>query len=59
MAKKRKLPKKPRKPKASAGLSTWQNFDERVKNWKKKCSDITNGHKKKEALVKKYAGGVK
>lgn len=51
---KRKLPKRPRKPKANASLQTWQNFDQRVKDWKKKCSDIINGQKKKNALVKKY-----
>lgn len=51
----RKLPKKPRKPRASAGFNTWANFDARYKAWQKKCSDIQNAKKKKETLVKKYA----
>lgn len=52
----KKLPKKPRKPKASASFNTWQNFDIRFKAWEKKCSDIKNAVKKKETLIKKYAG---
>jgi len=56
---KRKLPKAPKKPRQSAGLTAWQNFDERVKNWRKKCSDIKNGQKRKQSLQKKYANGVK
>lgn len=51
----KKLPKKPRKPKASASLSTWERFDGRMKDWAKKVSDIKNGHKKKETLIKKYS----
>ncbi len=51
---KRKLPKKPRKPKTSASLRTWENFDTRYKAWEKKVSDIKNGHKRKETLIKKY-----
>jgi len=51
----KKLPKKPRKPKASASLKSWENFDTRMKNWHKKCSDIKNGAKKKESLMKKYS----
>jgi hypothetical protein len=51
----RKLPKKPKRPRASASIGTWQRFDDRYKAWERKCSDIRNGHKKKETLVKKYA----
>lgn len=51
----KKLPKKPKKPKASASFATWQKFDERFKQWERKCSDIKNAVKKKEALVKKYS----
>lgn len=50
-----KLPKKPKKPKASASIATWQRFDERMKAHAKKCSEITNGKKKKAALIKKYS----
>lgn len=52
---KRKLPKKPKRPKASATVTSWQKFDERYKAWERKCSNIKNGHKKKESLVKKYS----
>ncbi len=52
---KRKLPKKPKKPKASATLKSWEAYDQRYKDWEKKCSDIKKGFTKKESLVKKYA----
>lgn len=51
----KKLPKKPRKPKTSASLASWEKFDQRMKDWQKKCSDIKNGAKKKETLIKKYS----
>jgi hypothetical protein len=50
-----KLPKKPKKPRASATFKSWQNFDERYKGWLKKCSDIKGAKAKKETLIKKYA----
>jgi len=50
-----KLPKKPKKPRASASLTTWQNFEGRYKAWQKKCSDIKNAKKRKESLIKKYS----
>lgn len=50
----KKLPKKPRKPRASASFTAWENFDRRYKAWQKKCTDIKNSHKRKETLVKKY-----
>ena len=53
-----KLPKKPRKPKASASLSTWERFDQRVKDWRKKVSDKKSAKSKKETLIKKYSGGI-
>lgn len=52
---KHKLPKKPKKPKASASLKSWEMFDERYKAWERKCTEIKNGRKKKETLIKKYA----
>lgn len=51
----KKLPKKPRKPKTSASYATWERFNQRVSNWKKKCSDIINAKKKKETLIKKFS----
>lgn len=54
---KRKLPKAPKKPRASASLSTWQRYDQRVNDWKKKCTAILSEGKKKESLIKKYSGG--
>ena len=54
-----KLPKKPRKPKASASLATWERFDQRVKDWHKKVADKKNAKKKKETLIKKYSGGIR
>lgn len=51
----KKLPKKPKKPRAGAPFTTWQKFDERYKMWERKCSDIKNAVKKKEALIKKYS----
>jgi hypothetical protein len=50
-----KLPKKPKKPRASASITSWQNFDARYKAWQKKVSDIKNSKKRKETLVAKYA----
>lgn len=50
-----KLPKKPKKPRASASFTTWQRFDERMKLWQKKCSDIKSAKTKKAALIKKYS----
>lgn len=55
----RKLPKAPKKPKASASPQTWSNFEDRVKDWRKKCKDIMASKKKKETIMKKYANGVK
>lgn len=52
----RKLPKKPRKPKRSASLASWQNFDARVADWKNKVSQILSERTKKETLIKKYSG---
>lgn len=51
----KKLPKKPRKPRASASLKSWQKFDERMKLWQHKVNSIKNGEKMKENLIKKYS----
>lgn len=55
MAHKKKLPKKPRKPRASAPLSSWLKFDAKMHAWHKKVSEIKSGEKKREQLIKKYA----
>jgi hypothetical protein len=55
MAIKRKLPKHPKKPKASASLGTWERYDMRVKDWHKRCNEILAEKKKKETLIKKYS----
>ncbi len=54
---KRKIPKAPKKPRASASLSTWERYDQRVKDWHKKVSAIHHAEKKKSSLVKKYSHG--
>lgn len=48
-----KLPKKPKAPKASASLQTWENYNTRVKAWEKKVSGIESDKKKKAALIAK------
>lgn len=51
---KKKMPKRPKRPKASAGLTTWENYSHRVKEWEHKCSKIHSDHKKKESLMNKF-----
>jgi hypothetical protein len=50
MAKKRKLPKK---PKASASLETWNNWHRRAAEVKKHNSQLESDKKKKQALIQK------
>lgn len=47
-------PKRPKKPKMSSSLLTWQRYDERMKKWKARCKAIEDMPKKKEAIRKKY-----
>lgn len=49
-----KKPKRPKKPKASASLESWKKFEERLKDWNKRCNEIDSDKKKKEAMIKKY-----
>lgn len=49
-----KKPKRPKKPKMSASPATWQRFDERMKDWEKRCREIDSDKKKKESIMKKY-----
>lgn len=51
-----KLPKKPKSPKRSAGLSSWENYDARVRAWHSRINQIKSDIKKKEALIRKYRG---
>lgn len=57
MAKAKRYPKHPKKPKASATLRSWENYDIRVKDWHKRCSEIDQEKRRKETLVKKYSHG--
>ena len=50
-----RLPKKPKKPKHSASVATWEKYDQRVKEWHRKCAAIKAGKKKKESLIKKHS----
>jgi len=50
MAKLKKLPKKPRQ---SAPLSTWERYNERVKEVQKYNRQIESDAKKKSNLIKK------
>ncbi len=49
-----KYPKKPRKPKASASIKVWENFEKRMKEWDKKKKEIDAAIKKKEQIRNKY-----
>lgn len=49
-----KKPKRPKKPKNSASVSSWERYNQRVKEWDKKCKGIDSDKKKKENLIKKY-----
>lgn len=49
----RRKPKRPRAPKQSAGLQTWQNYDNRLGDWNKKCNQIDSDKKKKSDLIEK------
>jgi hypothetical protein len=71
MAKAKKIKKKkhvkyPKKPKASAPLSSWEKYDEKVKavdkknaenlaEYNKKKNSHISGLKKKEKLIKKHS----
>lgn len=50
----RKYPKRPKKPKASATSKTWINFEEKMKRWEGKCREIDAAQKRKETIMKKY-----
>ena len=49
-----KMPSKPKKPKQSASLASWEKYDQKVKDWHKKCNEIKNAKNKKASLIKKH-----
>jgi len=53
-----KLPKKPKAPKASAGLQTWERFNQRLTEWEKKVAKIKSDATKKANLIKKTRAKV-
>lgn len=56
MATKRKgVGKPPKKPKRTASLKTWENYDKRVKEYHKRHAQKTADARKKEALIKRYS----
>ena len=52
----RKLPKPPRKPRASASIAVKENFLKRYREWEKTCNAIKAERKKSQALTKKIQG---
>jgi hypothetical protein len=48
-----KLPKKPKKPREGASLTTWENYTSRVSDWKKKVAKVHADKKKKKNLIEK------
>lgn len=53
-----KLPKAPKRPKASASVAVWERYDARVKEHGKKVAEIRNNAKKKIALMKKTTAAI-
>jgi len=53
-----KLPKAPKRPKASASLATWEKFDQRVKDYDKKVREIKSNASKKANLIKKTTAAI-
>lgn len=50
-----KLPKAPKRPKATASIAVWEKFEARKKDHAKKIADIQNAAKKKIAIMKRTA----
>lgn len=46
-------PRKPKAPKMSAGLQTWENYYKRLTDWKKRCNELESNKKRKAALIQK------
>ncbi len=48
-----KKPKRPKAPKHSSSLQTWQAYERRLSDWTKKCSQIIGDRKRKAQLIEK------
>jgi hypothetical protein len=53
-----KLPSKPKMPKESASLATWERYKARFSEWEKKCKNIKNAKAKKASLIKQLKSKV-
>jgi len=53
----KKLPSKPKAPKAKASLATWENYERKVAEWKKKCHMIKSDEEKKKRIIEKVRSG--
>ena len=47
----RKKPKRPKAPKHSATLQSWQNYKKRLDAWRAACRQIDADKKKKSSLI--------
>lgn len=65
--KKPKLNSLPKRPKATAPVATWKNYEAKCKEvqkenarklneWKKRCNEIVSGSKEKEKIQKRTHG---
>ena len=50
-----KMPKKPKKPRASSSIAAWERFAARHREWVSKCHKIKSDKKRKESLIKRYS----
>lgn len=50
----RKLPKRPKKPKVSSSLRVWENYGKRLADWQKKLNKIQADRKRKQQIIDKY-----
>lgn len=52
----KKKTKAPKRPKASASITAWKNYDDRHKAWVKKNNEIAADERQRQSLIKKYRG---
>lgn len=45
---------KPKKPKTSASISSWERYEERVKDYEKDAKEKAAQYRKKQSIIKKY-----
>jgi len=48
-----KKPKKPKQPRTSSSLATWENYMRRVSDWKKKLSKLESDKRRKKSIIEK------